>query len=258
MHKSKERLYEKVKKSITKEEFENQIKEIQKNYDGLFDEETSAFLIVDKLGANKENICKISNLINGKECTVFGKIKNISKTRNFNRKNGTQGHVINLELSDETGTCNLVLWDKDVELVRNKTIKKGSNVKIINGYVKNGYNGIELNIGRWGLIEIISEEEIKFKETEKTKEKPSYISGELTDIKPTRAFFKDNGDFGFVTNIEVKTKKGSKQLTLWDEKVKEVQNFKTGDKIEINNINIRKKNGKEEIHLNGDGKIKKI
>ena len=257
MHIFKEKLYEKVKKSISKEEFEKQIKEIQENYDGLFDEETSAFLIVDKLGANKENICKISNLENGMECTVFGKIKNISKTRNFNRKNGTQGHVINLELSDETGTCNLVLWDKDVELVRNKTIKKGSNVKIINGYVKNGYNGIELNIGRWGLIETAPEEEIQVKETQKA-EKSDQISGELTEVQPTHAFFKDNGEFGFVRNIKVKTKKGYKQLTLWDDKVKEVQNFKTGDKIEIKNINIREKNGKKEIHLNGKGNIKKI
>ena len=252
MHITKERLYEKVKKSISKEEFENQIKKIQKQYDDLFDEETSAFLIVDKLGGNKENICKISNLENGMECTVLGKIKNISKTRNFNRKNGTQGKVINLELSDASGSCNLVLWDKDVDLVVNKTIKKGSNVKIINGYVKNGYNGIELNIGRWGLIETAPEEEIQL------KEKIDQISGELTELQPTRAFFKDNGEFGFVTNIKVKTKKGYKQLTLWDDKVKEVQNFKTGDKIEIKNINIREKNGKEEIHLNGKGNIKKI
>jgi replication factor A1 len=257
MHINKEKLYEKVKKSISKEEFEKQIKEIQKQYDDLFDEETSAFLLVDKLGENKVNICKISDLKNGMECTVLGKITNISKTRNFNRKNGTQGKVINLELSDDTGSCNLVLWDKDVESVKNETIKKGSNVKVINGYVKNGYSGIELNIGRWGLIETVPEEEIHFKETQKT-EKTDYIYGELTEVQPTRAFFKDNGEFGFVTNITVKTKKGSKQLTLWDDKVKEVQNFKTGDEIEIKNIDIREKNGKVEIHLNGKGMIKKI
>ena len=257
MHITKERLYEKVKKSISEEEFEKQIKKIQKQYDDLFDEETSAFLVVDKLGGNKENICKISDLENGMECTVLGRIKNISKTRNFNRKNGTQGKVINLEISDATGSCNLVLWDKDVELVGNKTIKKGSNVKIINGYVKNGYNGIELNIGRWGLIETAPEEEIQLEENKKP-EKQDQISGELTEVKPTHAFFKDNGEFGFVTNIKVRTKKGYKQLTLWDDKVKEVQNFKTGDKIEIKNINIREKNGKEEIHLNGKGNIKKI
>jgi replication factor A1 len=257
MHITKESLYEKIKNIQTKEEFEKEIKHIKKQYNDLFDEETCALLIVDKLGKNKENICKISGLEHGMECTVFGKVTSISKTRNFNRKNGTEGRVINLEISDGSGSCNLVLWDKDVELVKNKTVKKGANVKVINGYIKNGYSGIELNIGRWGLIEIAPEGEIDIKETQKV-EKPDQISGELTDVQPTRAFFKDDGEFGFVRNITVKTKKGPKQLTLWDDKVKEAQNFKAGDKVEINNIDIREKNGKTEIHLNGKGNIKKI
>ena len=255
MHITKESLYEKVKNNISKEDFENQIKSIQKKYDDLFDTETSALLVVDMLGANKENVCKISELEHGMECSVFGKITNISKMRSFNRKNGSQGRVINLELSDETGSCRFVLWDKDTDLVKNKTIEKGTTVKVINGYAKNGYNGVEINVGRWGLIEKVTEKEIDMGDI---KQKENEISGELTKVQPTRAFFKENGEFGFVTNIAVKTKKETKQITLWDDKVKEVQSLKNGDKVELKNINIKERNGREEIHLGNKGKIKKV
>jgi replication factor A1 len=256
MDQSKDQLYELIKDLRTKEEFYREIKDIINEYDELLDEDTAALLIVDKLNKNKKNISKIKDLEPGMECTVFGKITNISELRNFNRKNGTEGRVINLELTDETGTCGLVLWDKDVELIPNKTIQKGSSVKVINGYIKNGFNGIEINVGRWGLVEIISESIPKIMKERQINEK--VITGTLTEIQPTRPFFRDNGEYGFVTKIKLETTDGEKPITLWDEKVKEIQNFKQGDKLEIRNIALRDKNGIKELHINGRSNIIKL
>lgn len=254
MHTKKEELYNKIKDIKTKEEFEEEIKNLQKEYDDLLDEETLALLIVDSLGRNQENICKITDIKSGIECTVFGKVTRINEARSFNRKNGTNGRVVNLEISDETGTCGLVLWNRDVDLVKNKTIKKNSNLKIINGYVKDGYNGIELNLGRYGLIEV-SEEEIDVK---KSSVKKDTVKGEIIDVQPSKAFFRDDGEFGFVTKLKLKTDDDTKEITIWDEKVKEIQKYEEGDKIEISNIDNREKNGVTELHLNGKGKIQKI
>jgi replication factor A1 len=256
MHKTKDQLYQQIKDIKTKEEFKKEIDKIQKESDNLFNEDTAALLIVDELGRNRENISKINTLEPGMECTVFGKVTNINQSRRFNRKNGSIGQVINLELTDDSGTCGLALWDKDVELVKNKTIKKGTNVKIVNGYIKDGFSGIEVNVGRWGLIEIESEDI-----SDLDKEKIStnrLIKGKLIEIEPTRAFFKDNGEFGFVTNIRLETKNDIKQITVWDNKVKEIQKLKQGDSIEINDIDIRHKNGEQELHINSKGKIKKF
>jgi len=256
MHRSKEQLYQEIKDIKSKDEFEKEIDKIRKEYDGLLDDDTAALLIVDELGRNKQNVSKINELEPSIECTVFGKVTNISQLRSFNRKNGTNGRVINLELTDETGSCGLALWDKDVELVKNKTIKKGTNVKVINGYVKDGFKGIEINVGRWGLIEIEPENMPKSK-----KELPSEnktIKGKITEIEPTHAFFKDDGEFGFVTNIKLETEKDVKQITVWGEKVKEVQKLKKGDSIEIDDIDIREKNGDKELHINSKGVIKKL
>jgi replication factor A1 len=254
MHKTKEQLYDLVKDIKTKDEFKKDIAELQKEYDGLFDDDTAALLLVDELGRNKENVLKIANLEHGIECTVFGKITNINSSRNFNRKNGTTGKVVNLELTDETGKCGLVLWDKDVELVTNKKIQIGTNVKIINGYIKDGYRGIEINAGRWGLIEIEPDYMPELKE-EKLQ---TTITGKLLHIEPTKAFFRDNGEFGFVSNIKIETSVGEKHITIWGEKVKEIQKLKVGNDIEISNFDIKQNNGGKEVHLNSKGTIKKL
>ena len=247
-------LYEKIKDIQTKKEFLEEIKNIQNEYDGLFDDETAALLIVDKHGKNQDSITKTNDLEPGMECTIKGTITNIGEVRTFNKKNGSTGSVVNLDISDDAGTCNLVLWHNDVELVENKTIQKGTTVKIINGYVKSGYNGgNEINVGSWGLLEILSGEKNELPETEKD----NTISGTIIDMKPSKAFFKDDGTFGFVTNITVKTKDAAKNVTLWDENVKKIQEYKVGDIIKIEDINIKEKNGKTEFHLNGNGKITK-
>ena len=257
MHKTKDQLYELIKDLKTKNDFKDEIKKRCKECDSLMDEDTIALLIVDELGRNKQIISKITDLKPDIECTVFGKVTDISESRNFKRKNGSSGTVVNLELTDDTGICGLVLWNKDVELVKNKTIQRGTNVKVINGYIKNDFNRLEVNVGRWGLIEIEPEDMLDL-----DNEQPSdykLIKGILAEIEPTRAFFKDDGEFGFVTKIKIKKEDGgTEHLTLWDEKVKEIQSFKQGDSIEIDNVDMRQKNGKTEIYVNGRGTIKKL
>lgn len=254
MHRSKEQLYELIKDLKTKDDFKKEIKERQEEYDFLIDEDTIALLIVDELGRNKINIVKINELEPGIECTVFGEITNISNERNFNRKNGSKGRVINMELKDDTSKCNLALWDQDVDLVKKKKIKIGTKVKIINGYVKDGFSGVELNVGKWGVIEIEPDDIPDFKK-EIDDEK---LIGQLKEIEPTRAFFRDSGEFGFVTNIKIQVKDKIKNITVWDEKVKEIQGLKPGDKIEISNYKIKENNDAEVLYINSKTIIKKI
>jgi ssDNA-binding replication factor A large subunit len=118
MHKSKDQLYQQIKDIKSKEEFKKEIQQLQNEYDQLLDDNTAALLIVDELGRNKQSISKINMLEPGMECTVFGRVTNYNQSRNFNRKNGSTGQVINLELTDDTGTCRLALWNRDVELVK--------------------------------------------------------------------------------------------------------------------------------------------
>lgn len=257
MHRNKDQLYETIKDLKTKNDFEEEINKRTKECDGLLDEDTIAMLIVDELGRNIQTINKIKDLHSGLETTVFGRITSLGNSRDFTKKNGSNGTVINLGFTDDTGACNLVLWNKDVKLVKDKTIKKGSNVKIINGYIKDGYNGLELNVGRWSIIEVEPDDIPVFKNNNLSPSKNEII-GTLVETKPTHAFFKDNGEIGFVTNIKIKNKDGMKHLTVWDEKVKEIQGFKVGDQIKIDNVDIRNNNGKPGLNVNGKSTIMRV
>jgi len=201
MQQSKAQLYEKVKDIYSKNDFFAKVGKLKAEYDDLLDEDTSALFIVDEEGRNNENITKIKDVEDRMDCSIFGKVTSIQKQRTFARKNGSNGRVLNLDLSDETGSINLALWDKDVDLIKSKGIKVGTSLKIINGYVKTGYRGLELNAGRYSLI-IVEPDDIP-KEVEKSNNISDKIKGKLVDIQPSKAFFKDDGEFGFVTNIKI-------------------------------------------------------
>jgi replication factor A1 len=258
MQQSKDELYGEVQDLLSKAEFEEEIEKRKKEYNDLLDTDTIALLLVDEKGRNKKNQCSIEDLHPGLECTVSGTITNINDIRKFDRKNGSVGRVINLELTDPTGSCGLVLWDKDVELVENSTIKIGSSVKVVNSYIKNGMTGAEINLGRWGMIEIDPEDITVQKPYEEKIENINSIRGKIKSIESTRSFIKDNGDFGFVANFIIQNEKGEFEITVWDEKVREIQKFKKGENIEINQIDIRNKNGAKSIHVNGKGIIKRL
>lgn len=249
-------LYEQISDLKTKQEFIAEITKRQKSYEDLFDEKTTALLLIDELGRNTQNICKITNLKPGTECTVIGKVADIQESRTFTRKNGSAGRVINLTIVDETGSCGLVLWDRDVELVDNHSIQTGTTVKVINSYVKEGLSGVEVNLGRWGMLEIEPDDAPAI--ALHSSRRASSIKGKLVELQDTRTFFKDDGDIGFVTTVGLDTGKEIKQLIAWGTQVKAIRQFKIGEIIEVQGIDIRQKNDATELHLNGKGTIKKV
>jgi len=256
MHKTKGELYELISDLKTKKEYEQEIKARVKRFDGLIDADTAAFLLVDELGRNTHSITKIKELAAEKDFTVVGRVVSISDSKTFKRKNGTAGKVINLEIMDDTGTCRLVLWNDDINLIKNREIQVGTTVKVINGYTKTGYTGgLELNLGRWGLLEVEPTESPSVKETNAAY--PDEIAGILVCKEATRAFFKDDGEFGFVTTVTIDQDGHETLVTVWDQCVKDIQQFKPGDRIILKHVVTRHSDGKKEYHINGDGIVRK-
>jgi ssDNA-binding replication factor A large subunit len=256
MHKTQAELYDLISDLKTKKEYEREIKSRVKLYDGLIDGDTAALLFVDELGRNKNSVTTIDKLEAEKDFTVIGRVVSISDTKTFKRKNGTAGKVVNLEIRDDTGTCRLVLWNDDIDIIKNKEIQSGTTLKIINGYTKTGYSGgLEINLGRWGLLEVGPAEGTCMKDSEKAY--PDELVGILVGKEATRAFFKDDGEFGFVTTVTIDRDGHETLVTLWDRCVKDIQQFKPGDRIVLKHVTTKHSNGKKEYHINGDGIIKK-
>ena len=255
MHKTKTELLKLIADIKPIKEFEKEINKQYKQYDELIDKDTIAYLLVDQLGRNTQSIIKIADLTANGEYTVAGVVQSVSDSKSFKRKNGSPGKVVNLEIADESGSCRLVLWNGDIDSIKNKEIKPGTRVKIINGYTKTGYTGgMEIHLGRWGLLEV---EPSDVSSSQPTKEYSEEITGVLLLKEPTKAFFKDDGEVGFVTSITMKQQNTQKNLILWDRNVKDIQPCRIGETITVRNITKKWCNGKTEFHVTRNESVKK-
>jgi len=77
--------------------------------------------------------------------SLNGKIKSKGDVREFEREK-RKFFVLNLILEDETGTAQIVIWDKEIA----HSLKEGDKIKVINGYMKNN----EVHVGRMGSVEV--------------------------------------------------------------------------------------------------------
>ena len=102
----------------------------------------------------REKFTDIADIIPGKSYSVQGKVSEIGDLREFEREDGTESAVANLELKDETGSIKLTLWGDQAYVIENLDID--SEIQIINAYAKKGlYEIIELSVGNRSRVVIL-------------------------------------------------------------------------------------------------------
>ena len=102
----------------------------------------------------REKFTDIADIIPEKSYSVQGKVSEIGDLREFEREDGSESAVANLELKDETGSVKLTLWGDQAYTVESLDID--SEVQIINAYARKGlYEKIELSVGNRSKITIL-------------------------------------------------------------------------------------------------------
>ncbi len=81
---------------------------------------------------------------------VEGEIMDISSPREVSLRTGGQARVADATLRDESGTIKLSLWDAQIDSVTN-----GAKVKVSNGYINTFRGERQLNVGRYGKLDIL-------------------------------------------------------------------------------------------------------
>jgi len=246
----KDELYDAVKDMLSRDDFDEKVRKEIENYGGLIDEDAAAMIVVDKLRRDFFNTVKISELEEPKEVTLYARVEFLGEVKKFDG-----GRVANVVISDETGMCILVLWDNHAGLVEGGKIAEGMTIKVINGYTKEGYYGIEVNVGRWGLVKV-DEGRMKGHNTiTKLMEANKgivNIEARIKKIRPTKIFFTEKGE-RFAASILAEDESGERIVVLWDEMARMLQNFREGDTVIIKRAYV--KNG--EIHAGEISSIKK-
>ncbi|MFW9962123.1 MAG: OB-fold nucleic acid binding domain-containing protein [Candidatus Sifarchaeia archaeon] len=84
---------------------------------------------------------------------IEGKVVTVYDVTTFTTKDGRDGQVRNVILADASGKTRVTFWNEDVEKI--EEIEEGDVIKILHGYVKEGFRGgVEYQVGRKAEIHI--------------------------------------------------------------------------------------------------------
>ncbi|TFG31449.1 hypothetical protein EU528_06180 [Candidatus Thorarchaeota archaeon] len=239
----------------------------------VINDESAAMIVARELGVDLykmspsarqriEDITESTKNVAG----LVGKVDRIGTVRTFSRKDGGEGKVASIFISDETGSIRVALWDEMTKAISEDHISVGSVVQVRGAYVKMGLgNTIELNIGRMGSIRQLEDDEIEdigvdFSSASKDVMKISELQENTYDVSlkvkiqkvfRVSTFTKKDGNDGKVLAMVVADDSGSTRLVFWDEKADEVEEIEEGEVIGINHAYTKpNRDGSEiEVHV---------
>jgi replication factor A1 len=251
-----ESIYKKLSHLISKEDFLQRIQDKVENMGGLCDEPMAAMLVANELGFSDvgRDSVKIGNITAESGPVSFvARVVSVFDTKEFTRNDGTIGRVGNLIVGDETGKIRVTLWDNMADLIKAEKVKAGQNLQI-SGYAKQGYSGVEVNVGNNGVL-TESEEEIDVAASSqkimdiKDGMGDLNLTGNVLEISEVRTFQKKDGSSGRVGNLLMGDATGTLRVTLWDEKTEFLNQLEYGDTVEIVNAYARENAFTQKVEL---------
>jgi len=251
-----ESIYKKLSHVISKEDFLQHVQEKVESMGGLCDEPMAAMLVANELGFSDvgrdsvkiENITAESGQIN-----FVAKVVSVFDTKEFTRNDGTIGRVGNIIVGDETGKIRITLWDNMADLIKAEKIKVGQTLQV-SGYAKQGYSGVEVNVGNNGVL-AESEEEIDVAaSSQKIKDIKDgmgdlNLTGKILEISEVRTFQRKDGTSGQVGNLLLGDSTGTVRVTLWDDRTEFLNQVEYGDTIELVNAYARENAFTQKVEL---------
>lgn len=169
---------------LSREEVMKKVEEKMKEFSDLLTLEGAAYLVANEFGLDllekRRRQLEIKNIVVGmRNVSFIGRVFNITPIVNFERVDGSVGKVVNIFVGDNTGFVRVPLWDDQVKIIEEKELKIGDTIQITNGIAKEGLYGIEVSIGKYGLINRVECEDIPDLESLQKK----YLSIERMEIK---------------------------------------------------------------------------
>ena len=209
--------------------------------------------VLDELGELKNELgpVQIGQIYeyddDGIEIDIIGRILSLEDIREFQRDDGNVGTVRSATIADESGKVRLSFWNEKAE----GDYEVGEAYRIENARTRLGMYSVDLNIGGNSRIIRLSEEEASamfipelatlekalydYKKIEDLDEdeEDTIIIGRVIEVNDVREFDRDNGDTGFVRNIEIADDTGSIRVVLWDNDAK--NEYEMGQAIKLQN-----------------------
>ncbi|WP_254841388.1 single-stranded DNA binding protein [Natronomonas marina] len=255
-----EDVYADLDADVSEEEFREAVEEKVEQMGGLADEETAAMLIAHDLdGGEVETIADVEPGL--EEAKFLGKVLSVGELRTFERDGDDEdGHVLNLEVADESGSIRVALWDDDA-VAAEEELAAGQVLRV-KGRPKDGYNGVEVSADR---VEPDADADIDVDvggdgtvESLSLGQSDVNLRGVVLDTDEVRTFDRDDGSEGRVSNLTVGDETGRVRVTLWDERADRATELDAGQSVEIVDGYVREREGALELHVGDRGAIEEL
>ncbi|MFX1512299.1 MAG: OB-fold nucleic acid binding domain-containing protein [Promethearchaeota archaeon] len=180
----------------------------------------------------------------------------------FTRNDGSLGAVARLIVFDETGAVPIVLWDDHARNISDYTI--GSPITIVQGFVRERYDRIEVSVGREG--EIISSQDRDLPQQPPSrkitdlKEVGELICADIAILRmgQINTFQKQDGEDGKVLSATVGDETGQTRLVAWGEDVETLEKVRNEEAVHIQFGRTVERESGFEIHLTKMSQLKSI
>ncbi|NHJ47689.1 MAG: DUF2240 family protein [Asgard group archaeon] len=106
----------------------------------------------------------------------------VQELRTFPRNDGTEGHVLNIGIRDNSGSVRLVAWNnKAIEL---ESMEEMAPIEVLHGYTKEGMQGVEIHLGKLSSVRKLKKEDIgDLKNIKKEDSQPSTKRAEAVRVE---------------------------------------------------------------------------
>ncbi|MGQ4554438.1 single-stranded DNA binding protein [Halobellus sp. GM3] len=255
-----EDVYEDLETDVDFEEFEAAVEDKVEQMGGLADEETAAMLIAHEL--RDEEVEGVADVAPGMNDVKFlAKVMSVGELRTFERDGEDEdGHVINVEVADESGRIRIAMWDGMAEDAVDR-LEVGQVLRVA-GRPKEGYNGVEIDVDK---VEPAPDAEVDVEalDTYRVEDLALGLSdvnlkGRVLSTDSVRTFDRDDGSEGRVANLMLGDSTGRIRVTLWDEKADLAEEFSAGESAEVVDGYVRDRDGTLELHVGNRGAVEEL
>lgn len=154
-------------------------------------------------------------------------VRQVHPARTFQRKRGGEGSLCRVTLGDASGEVDLVLWDDEIGLTRDGTLRPGAWLRVQGLTVKDGWKGgVELGIGGGRITPHAAPADAGG-----AAGPAGPLEGTLTALGDTHVVTGPDGP-RFKAEATLQTADGEAFVTLWDDAVKALQG-RVGDALTV-------------------------
>lgn len=199
---------------------------------------------------------------------VIARVVAVGSVREFERPSDQVGKVVDLLLEDSTGMVRLAIWDEQTKNVANLSL--GDVVRVKNAYVRERVGRIQLNLGKYGVLEVnpinIDQESVPLACQENVLVDELMINmqnvtvhGDIATLPILRSVTTSKGKKVKLADFMLEDESGEVKTTIWRALADVVEGLPVGSRIEVKNAYVREGlDGSPELSSNTFTQIKVI